>query len=100
MRILLRKKIRFFRHLTVSWALPVVTIIFLKRCYVCNYFMRFRRRVPSQIQSGGFTNLLCKGVKCHEGKNKRKNKISFAEEAIGNIIKSNYMVYCRFGLTS
>ena len=67
MRILLRKKIPFFPHLTVSWALPVVRIIFLKRCYACNYFMRFRRRVSSQIQSGGFTNLLCKRVKCHEG---------------------------------
>ena len=67
MRILLRKKIPFFPHLTVSWGLPVVTIIFLKRCYACNYFMRFRRRVSSQIQSGGFTNLLCKRVKCHEG---------------------------------
>ena len=67
MGILLRKKIPFFPHLTVSWALPVVTIIFLKRCYACNYFMRFRRRVTSQIQSGGFTNLLCKRMKCHEG---------------------------------
>ena len=28
--------------------------------------MRFRRRVSSQIQSGGFTNLLCKSVKCLE----------------------------------
>ena len=67
MRILLWKKITFFPHLTVSWAILVVRIIFLKRCYACNYFMRFRRRVSSQIQSGGFTNLLCKRVKCHEG---------------------------------
>ena len=29
-----------------------------------------------------------------------KNKISFAEEAIGNIIKSSYMIYCRLGFTS
>ena len=29
-------KFRFFPHLTVSWALPVVRIIFLKRCYACN----------------------------------------------------------------
>jgi len=47
-------KFLFFPHLTVSWALPLVRIIFLKRCYACNYFMRFRRRVSSQIQSGGF----------------------------------------------
>ena len=67
MRILLRKKIPFFSHLTVSWALSVVKIIFLKRFYACNYFMRFPRRVSSQIQSDGFTNLLCKRVKCHEG---------------------------------
>ena len=67
MRILLRKKIPFFPHLTVSWALLVVRIIFLKRCYACNYFMRFQRRVSSQIQSGGFTNLLFKSVKCHQG---------------------------------
>ena len=67
MGILLRKKIPFFPHLTVSWALPDARIIFLKRCYACNYFMRFRRRVSSQIQSVGFTNLLCKSVKCHEG---------------------------------
>ena len=66
MGILLRKKIPFFPHLTVSWALPDARIIFLKRCYACNYFMRFRRRVSSQIQSGGFTNLLCKSVKCLE----------------------------------
>ena len=45
-------KFLFFSHLTVSWSLPVATIIFLK---------------SSQIQSGGFTNLLCKSVKCHEG---------------------------------
>ena len=66
MRILLRKKIPFFSPLTVSWALPVARIIFLKRCYACNYFLSFRRRVSSQIQSGGFTNLLCKSVKCVE----------------------------------
>ena len=41
----------FFSHLTVSWSLPVARIIFLK---------------SSQIQSGGFTNLLCKSVKCLE----------------------------------
>ena len=58
MRILLMKKIPFLPHLTVSWALPVARIIFL---------MRFRRRVCPQIQSGGFTSLLCKSVKCHEG---------------------------------
>ena len=40
-----------FFHLTVSWSLPVAKIIFLK---------------SSQIQSGGFTNLLCKSVKCLE----------------------------------
>ena len=51
MRILLRNKIPFFSHLTVSWSLPVARIIFLK---------------SSQIQSGGFTNLLCKSVKCLE----------------------------------
>ena len=34
-----------------------------------------------------FANLLCKSVKCHEGSFLR-NKISFAEKAIGNIIKS------------
>ena len=51
MRILLRNKIPFFSHLTVSWSLPVARIIFLK---------------SSQIQSGGFTNLLCKIVKCLE----------------------------------
>ena len=51
MRILLRNKIPFFYHLTVSWSLPVARIIFLK---------------SSQIQSGGFTNLLCKSVKCLE----------------------------------
>ena len=34
-----------------------------------------------------FANLLCKTVKCHEG-SFLKNKISFAEEVIGNIIKS------------
>ena len=67
MRILLRKKTPFFPHLTVSWSLPVARIIFLKRCYACNYFMRFQRRVSFQIQSGGFINLLCKSVKCHEG---------------------------------
>ena len=67
MGILLRKKIPFFPHLTVSWALPDARIIFLKRCYACNYFMRFQRRVSSQIQSGGFTNLLFKSVKCHQG---------------------------------
>ena len=49
MRILLRNKIPFFSHLTVSWSLPVARIIFLK---------------SSQIQCGGFTNLLCKSVKC------------------------------------
>ena len=49
MLILLRNKIPFFSHLTVSWSLPVARIIFLK---------------SSQIQSGGFTNLLCKSVKC------------------------------------
>ena len=49
--ILLRNKIPFFSHLTVSWSLPVARIIFLK---------------SSQIQSGGFTNLLCKSVKCLE----------------------------------
>ena len=48
MRVLLRSKIPFFSHLTVSWSLPVVRIIFLK---------------SSHIQSGGFTNLLCKSVK-------------------------------------
>ena len=51
MRILLRNKIPFFSHLTVSWSLPVARIIFLK---------------SSQIQSGGFTNLLCKSVKSLE----------------------------------
>ena len=52
MRVLLRNKIPFFfSHLTVSWSLPVARIIFLK---------------SSQIQSGGFTNLLCKSVKCLE----------------------------------
>ena len=40
-----------FFHLTVSWSLPVARIIFLK---------------SSQIQSGGFTNLLCNSVKCLE----------------------------------
>ena len=30
MRILLRNKIPFFPHLTVSWSLPVARIIFLK----------------------------------------------------------------------
>ena len=49
MRILLRNKIPFFSHLTVSWSLPVARIIFLK---------------SSQIQCDGFTNLLCKSVKC------------------------------------
>ena len=49
MRTLLRNKIPFFPHLTISWSLPVARIIFLK---------------SSQIQSGGFTNLLCKSVKC------------------------------------
>ena len=34
-----------------------------------------------------FANLLCKTVKCHEG-SFLKNKISFAEEVIGNIIMS------------
>ena len=28
--------------------------------------MRFRRRISSQIQSGAFTNLPCKSVKCLE----------------------------------
>ena len=51
MRVLLRNKIPFFSHLTVSWSLPVARIIFLK---------------SSQIQSGGFTNLLCKSGKCLE----------------------------------
>ena len=51
MRILLRNKIPFFSYLTVSWSLPVARIIFLK---------------SSQIRSGGFTNLLCKSVKCLE----------------------------------
>ena len=51
MHILLRNKISFFSHLTVSWSLSVARIIFLK---------------SSQIQSGGFTNLLCKSVKCLE----------------------------------
>ena len=51
MRTLLRNKIPFFPHLTVSWSLPVARIIFLK---------------SSQIQSGGFTNLLRKSVKCLE----------------------------------
>ena len=51
MRILLRNKIPFSSHLTVSWSLSVARIIFLK---------------SSQIQSGGFTNLLCKSVKCLE----------------------------------
>ena len=51
MRILLRNKISFFSHLTVSWSLPVARIIFLK---------------SSQTQSGGFTNLPCKSVKCLE----------------------------------
>ena len=32
----LGKKFLFFSHLTVSWALPPVRIIFLKRCYACN----------------------------------------------------------------
>ena len=52
MRILLRNKIPFFpiRPL-ISWSFPVARIIFLK---------------SSQIQSGGFTNLLCKSVKCLE----------------------------------
>ena len=51
--------------------------------------MRFRGTVSSQIQSWlyDFANLLCKSVKCHEG-SFLKNKISFTEEAIGNIIKS------------
>ena len=49
MRILLSNKIPFFSHLTVSWSVPVARIIFLK---------------SSQIQYGGFTNLLCKIVKC------------------------------------
>ena len=44
-------KFLFFPNLTVSWSLPVARIIFLK---------------SSQIQSGGFTNLLCKSVKCLE----------------------------------
>ena len=51
MCILLGNKIPFFFHLTVSLSLPVARIIFLK---------------SSQIQSGGFTNLLCKSVKCLE----------------------------------
>ena len=51
MHILLRNKIPFFSHLTVSWSLPVARIIFLK---------------SSQIQYGGFTKLLCKIVKCLE----------------------------------
>ena len=51
MRTLLRNKIPFFPHLTISWSLSVARIIFLK---------------SSQIQSGGFTNLLCKSVKCLE----------------------------------
>ena len=53
MHILLRNKIPFFSHLTVSWSLPVARIIFLK---------------SSQIQYGGFTKLLCKIVKCLERK--------------------------------
>ena len=52
MLILLRNNIPFFPiNLTVSWSLPVARIIFLK---------------SSQIQYGGFTNLLCKSVKCLE----------------------------------
>ena len=51
MRILLRNKIPFSSHLTVSWSLSVARIIFLK---------------SPQIQSGGFTKLLCKSVKCLE----------------------------------
>ena len=51
MPILLKNKIPFFSYLTVSRSLPVARIIFLK---------------SSQIQSGGFTNLLCKSVKCLE----------------------------------
>ena len=61
MRILLRNKIPYFSHLTVSWSLPVARIIFLK---------------SSQIQCDGFTNLLCKSVKCLQ--------------RINNIIKSIY----------
>ena len=63
---------------------------FLEKVSCMQHLMRFRGRVSSQIQSGGFTtfaNLLCKTVKCHEG-SFLKNKISFAEEVIGNIIKS------------
>ena len=48
MCILLRNNIPFFSHLTVSWSLPVARFIFLKSFH---------------IQSGGFTNLLCKSVK-------------------------------------
>ena len=44
-------KFLFFSHLTVSWSLPVARIIFVK---------------SSQIQFGGFTNLLCKNVNCLE----------------------------------
>ena len=46
-----REQNSFFSHLTVSWPLPVARIIFLK---------------SSHIQSGGFTNLPCKSVKCLE----------------------------------
>ena len=48
MRVLLRSKIPFFLPCDRFLVLPVVRIIFLK---------------SSHIQSGGFTNLLCKSVK-------------------------------------
>ena len=64
MRFLLRNKIPFFPHVTVSWSLPVARIIFMRRMHVTLY------EVPEESQFSYsvwcFTNLLCKSVKCLE----------------------------------
>ena len=76
MPIFHRNGIPFFQHLPVSWTLPV------------DYFLgsglwMYKGLKNSQFSdSCGFTKWLYTSLKHHES---LLNKISFAEEAIGNI---------------
>ena len=89
MRILHRNKILFFP----IW--PFLGPFLLQRLFSWKGVMHvtlYEVSGESQFSDSvwclyDFANLLCKTVKCHEG-SFLKNKISFAEEVIGNIIKS------------
>ena len=68
---------------------------FLEKVSCMQHFMRFRRRVSSQIQLGDFTNLLCKSVKCLE---RIKSALQRKRSAI--LLSPATNLYCRFDFTS